>query len=536
VTSSPLPPTTRRGRWFADRSLAAKFGTAIAALAVVAILMTVLAVARISTLDHAADDINDNVVTLSDLSDIQRSWQGDRSRYNSLALVAPAAQTEILTDLAGRRDALEEQLDAYAAVTVNREAFESFRGQLDTYYSVAEGQLVPAAQAGNVALAGQVVSGPLQDASDVIMDEYAGMQERRVAAGQDATDHAGDIARSATLLLWACLAVGIAVAAGLAFAVVRQTVRTVRSVQGSVEALARGDLTVTPEIRSHDELGRMAESLAAAQENLRGVLAGVAGAADAVAASSEELSASSAQISASAEETSAQSGVVSGAADEVSRNVQTVAAGAEQMGASIREISQNANQAARVAAAAVAEAETTTGQITKLGESSREIGDVVKVITSIAEQTNLLALNATIEAARAGEAGKGFAVVATEVKELAQETARATEDIARRVDAIQHDTTGAVAAIGRISEVIGQINDFQLTIASAVEEQTATTSEMSRSVQEAAQGSGQIAENITGVSTAADSTTQALTQTRTAVDELSRMAADLRTAVAGFTY
>jgi methyl-accepting chemotaxis protein len=174
--------------------------------------------------------------------------------------------------------------------------------------------------------------------------------------------------------------------------------------------------------------------------------------------------------------------------------------------------------------------------VTKLGESSREIGDVVKVITSIAEQTNLLALNATIEAARAGEAGKGFAVVANEVKELAQETAKATEDIARRVEAIQGDTEGAVAAIGRISEVIGQINDYQLTIASAVEEQTATTSEMSRSVGEAADGSGQIAANIGGVSGAADATSQALGQTRTAVDELSRMASDLRTAVSRFSY
>jgi methyl-accepting chemotaxis protein len=172
----------------------------------------------------------------------------------------------------------------------------------------------------------------------------------------------------------------------------------------------------------------------------------------------------------------------------------------------------------------------------KLGDSSAEIGDVVKVITAIAEQTNLLALNATIEAARAGETGKGFAVVASEVKDLAQETAKATEDIAGRVEAIQADTAGAVAAIEQISQTIAQINDFQTTIASAVEEQTVTTNEMSRNVAEAASAGGLVATTINHVATSVQTTTSGVEQAQHAARQLARMSDDLRHIVNRFTH
>ena len=266
-----------------------------------------------------------------------------------------------------------------------------------------------------------------------------------------------------------------------------------RGVQKSLDALADGDLTVEVDVTSYDEVGRMSASLNTARESLRSTLAGVLETSQTVATAAEELSASSGEVAAGSDQTSAQAGVVAAAAEQVSRNVQAVAAGAEQMGASIREIAQNANLASKVVGQATVAAESANDQVARLGESSLQIGNVVKAITSIAEQTNLLALNATIEAARAGEAGKGFAVVAGEVKELASETARATEDITRRVEAIQADTTGAVAAIGQIATIIASINDYQLTIASSVEEQTATTNEMSRGVAEAATGSGDIA-------------------------------------------
>jgi methyl-accepting chemotaxis protein len=268
------------------------------------------------------------------------------------------------------------------------------------------------------------------------------------------------------------------------------------------------------------------------ENNLKRTFASVAQNAAALSSASEELAANSQQMVSNAEETATQAGVVSAAAEQVSKNVQTVATGTEEMSASIKEIAKNAQDAAKVAALAVNAAETTNATVVKLGESSAEIGKVIKVITSIAQQTNLLALNATIEAARAGEAGKGFAVVANEVKELAKETAKATEDIGQKIEAIQTATKSAVQAIGEIGSTINRINDYQNTIASAVEEQTVTTNEIARNVAEAAKGSSEIAQNIAGVATAAKSTTSGANDTKKASVELSRMATELQAIVA----
>ena len=253
-----------------------------------------------------------------------------------------------------------------------------------------------------------------------------------------------------------------------------------------------------------------------------------------LASAAEELTANSQQMSANAEETSAQANVVSAASEQVNKNLQTVSAGTEEMGASIREIAKNATEAAKIATSAVKMAQQTNQTVTKLGDSSTEIGQVIEVITSIAQQTNLLALNATIEAARAGEAGKGFAVVANEVKELAKETAKATEDISRKIEGIQTDTKGAVDAIASITSVINEVNSISSTIATAVEEQNATTNEMARNLGEAARGSGEIVKNISGVAEAAQSTTRGATDTQKAAAELARVATNLRDLVARF--
>jgi methyl-accepting chemotaxis protein len=269
------------------------------------------------------------------------------------------------------------------------------------------------------------------------------------------------------------------------------------------------------------------------REEMQNILNLVNQNASTLGSSAEELYAVSTQMAGNADETSSQANVVSAAAEQVSKNVQTVSTGVDELTSAIREIAKNASDSSRVADQAVTDAQKANETVTKLGDSSVEIGKVIKVITSIAEQTNLLALNATIEAARAGEAGKGFAVVANEVKELAKETARATEDISRKIETIQGDTTDAVSSIRQISEVISQINDISNTIASAVEEQAATASEMSRNVGEAAKGTSEIAQNITSVAQGAQSTSQGATNCQEAASELARMAAELQNLGAG---
>jgi methyl-accepting chemotaxis protein len=220
----------------------------------------------------------------------------------------------------------------------------------------------------------------------------------------------------------------------------------------------------------------------------------------------------------------------------VTRNLQTVAAATEEMTASIGEIAKNATAAAAIATRAVERAQVANVTMDHLGKASLEIGEVVKVIDSVAHQTKLLALNATIEAARAGEAGKGFAVVANEVKELANETAKATKQISEKIEAIRTGTREAVEVIGDISSIIAQMHDISITIASAVEEQTATTREIARNVSEAAIGESQVTENISSVAHAAKITSGGAKTAQTAAGELAGMAAELQKIVGVFKF
>ena len=315
----------------------------------------------------------------------------------------------------------------------------------------------------------------------------------------------------------------------------RVAVETTKEIGGIISAAAGGDFTAAVKVEGKEgfflDISKQVNQLI---ETSRNAFKAISKNATSLSSASEELSVVSTQMSSNAEETNAQAGSASSAATQVSSNMQTVATGVEELSVSIREISSNAIEASAVATQAVNEARLTGDTMTKLGISSQEIGSVLKVISSIAEQTNLLALYATIEAARAGELGKGFAVVANEVKELAGQTSRATEEISGNIANIQRDVQGAIDSITSISGIINKINDISGIIASAVEEQAATANEIGRTVAEAAAGSTEIARNIDSVSTVSRNTTEGANNCQQAAQDLSRMAAELQSMVNKF--
>jgi methyl-accepting chemotaxis protein len=539
-TSSPAPTPRGLARLVADRSVRTKILAAVGVIGLVAVGVGATAFQATSSIGTDAARINEVQSTLTlPRGEVHQNQLKARMLIAQTAAVDTTAEKKFYVDEAKSNDA---ELDAaIAAVDAAGGAsvmptWTTFKTDLAAWRTVRDTQLLPVALAGDNAKYTSLLKSVSQPAIDKMVGDLDTSTSALDSYSTALAKRAQATRTRAQMTVAVATGLGLVVGLTLALLVAGSIVRRLREMQQALEAMAEGDLTANADVTADDEVGRMARALAAAQTGVRDVIAQVARSATAVADSSNQLSSTSELVAAGAEETSAQAGVVAAAAEQVSRDVATVSAGSEQMGASIREIAESAQEAARVAAQAVVLVESTNASVAQLGSSSAEIGSVVKVITAIAEQTNLLALNATIEAARAGDAGKGFAVVAGEVKELARETARATEDISVRVQAIQSDTVGAVEAMRKVSEIIASISDYQTTIASAVEEQTATTAEMSRSVTEAASGTGEIALNIAGVAESSNSTTEAVSQSRVATDELNRMAAVLHEQIARFRY
>ncbi|MFC4042475.1 methyl-accepting chemotaxis protein [Dactylosporangium siamense] len=356
------------------------------------------------------------------------------------------------------------------------------------------------------------------------------------ATAQARLADANDARNQARLLVAVVLVGGLILAIAVAMVLAQAILRPLLQVRDVLTAVGEGDLTRETPFAASNELGQMAAALSRATTRMRTAVKTLASSSTSLAARADELQNASRGLADGAERTAGEVSKISGSSHEVSSSVQAVASGAEEMNASIREIAISTSEAASVAGQAVDASAAAEQIMVRLGSSSAEIGDVIKVITSIAEQTNLLALNATIEAARAGEAGKGFAVVAGEVKDLAQETAKATEEIGQRVRAIQTDTAGAVESISEIARVIGRINEYQTTIASAVEEQSAVTTSMAGDLNVAASGADRINGGIGEVVHAADNTLHGAQATRTAAAELTSMSEELRAIVGGFRH
>ena len=568
----PSPSGQRQNR--GNRSLRVRMIGAVLVAGVTTVGVGAFGVDRMSELSAKADVVYaEGTVPVDALRTLQVDWwelQTHIARANIEAL-PPESRASSQDKAAAAGQTLAADVEAAADLPLSpdaRAAFGEFAGATQQYLALVAQiqQIVTDAQQKAAAAAAQLAAGPpLSAAAQRAVEEQqaagqakvlAAMQpliaqmnelevtivESATAATAAATAAAADAAAEArdayeaarTLTL---IAIGLAVVVSLAIGLlvarsVRRPVQHMRDVLGQV---ADGDLTVRAgTVGGGAELGEMAASLDSTLDALGNVFGLVNASTTRLADASTQLNTAAQAMADNAQTAATQADDVVASAGAVASSVDTVATGSSQMESAIREIAHNATEAARVAGQAVTVAQDTTRTVGKLGESSEEIATVIKLINGIAEQTNLLALNATIEAARAGEAGKGFAVVASEVKELAQETARATEGISQRVQAIQADTAGAVDAIGQISTVIGEINDFQATIATAVEEQTATTNEMNRNVAEAAQGTQGIAAAISGLAAGAQETNARVADAQRAAGELARMSGELQEAVGRF--
>jgi methyl-accepting chemotaxis protein len=449
-----------------------------------------------------------------------------------------ALRAEILGAETGWRNMIDTNIDAYASgarTADERRLLAEFEDVFGRYMAsrprwfelFSAGKLAEAAQWRTVETNAQARTAVATLTTLIDTQQKVGVAKRGMLA---------DSRRGAELRLLALAGAALLLVLGAAGYLLSRIRRPLRRTVDMLNVVADGDLSVRLTATHDDEIGQVATAINRSLDRIGQAMDSFGTSAGKLRGSAQALGSVSRSLRSGADRTSGEAEAVARSAEDVSRHIEAVAAGAEQMGASIRDIAGNAADAAGVASRAVQTAQVANTTVAKLGDSSAEIGNVLKVITSIAEQTNLLALNATIEAARAGEAGRGFAVVAAEVKDLAQETAKATEDIRQRIEAIQGDTAGAVDAIVEIAAVIGRINDYQGTIASAVEEQTATTAEMRRLADEAARGAGEIRSSIGSVGEAAADAKGSVNNAEDAAGELAGMSAELERLVGQFRY
>jgi methyl-accepting chemotaxis protein len=404
----------------------------------------------------------------------------------------------------------------------------------EDYYVISEKEVIPSMMASDFEGANHICITklmPLVAANEAAVQELVKLAHQKIdAMGHEAASEVVWRIGMNLLLLTFCSVIGL----WMSWFVASRIAMGLHEKIAALGEVAAGDFTQRLETDRGDELGQLALAINQMSTSLARMRDQIRVKAETLTSASAALTTTSRQLTKSSQQVASQASAASAAAEQISQSSGTISTATEEMTASVNEIAANAATAVDVAGSAAHLANTTNQSMMQLDVSSAEIGNVVKLITSIAEQTNLLALNAAIEAARAGDAGKGFAVVANEVKELAKETAKATEDISLKIQAIQRDARSAVGAINEITSVIGRISDIQNTIASSVAEQTATTSEIAHNISETFAASSEIAKNVTGVAQGAQETEAAAARAQQSADELTNLAESLLEMLGGF--
>jgi methyl-accepting chemotaxis protein len=552
---------------FDDLRTSRKLFLVFSGLCLLVALLGGLALKEIKAIDTASDDLSDNwLPSINLVRKVQFETTAQRTVIYQAIMATEAKDVQRFVDRFGElHTGISADLDRYKGLISSaeeRQGFDELAADYGAFVKISE-EIFALARTNQDDKALEMSVGPARE----VAQKYAAAIERLVQINEhgaaESKARIEGVSNEAFLIVGVLLATVFVLAVGAGLALGNGIGKPVAAMTGAMHRLAEGDKTVEIPARGRkDEVGAMAEAvevfkrnaieaerLAAEQEasreaqmkraaaietlttdfdrNVSGVLEMVSGAC-------EEMNATAQTLSATAEQTTRQATAVAAATEQASTSVQTVASAAEELSASIGEIGRQVETSSNIAHTAAEEAQRANTIVQELAQSSARIGEVVDMITDIANQTNLLALNATIEAARAGDAGKGFAVVAGEVKNLANQTARATEEIGQQIGAVQESTKNVVAAIGGIVERIGELSQISATIASAVEEQTAAATEIARNVQQAAAGTQEVSSNIGGVSQAAGETGAASTQVLSASRSLSGESEQLKGLVVGF--
>ncbi|NYZ14056.1 HAMP domain-containing protein [Azospirillum sp. RWY-5-1] len=554
-------------RQFNDISIRFKIGFAFASAALVVIAIGLFAVDRIAAVNKSAAEIRtDWLPSVAALGHLSTATEQVRNTEAAILLAPTEAAAQ---DAIKRRTAALEQREkawqAYGTMISSpdeRTLTEQFALEWNSYLQTGR-KMLAEVEAGRMREAGQLFGYEMSDTFLRARSLLARNVALNSAGGTAAAERGAAIYETTRLWILVAIVAATLSAALMGILIVYGVSRPVVAMTTAMKRLAARDMAAEiVGVGRRDEIGQMAGALqvfkdgmieadrvaaesaaeqAAKEKRADGIerllqefdrhAAGVFGN---LATASGDLASTAETMAGLARHTNGQATASAAAAEQTSANVQTVAAAAEEMAASIQEIGRQVSRSTDIASKAVREAEETTGSVRGLAGETARIGEVVKLIQSIAEQTNLLALNATIEAARAGEAGKGFAVVAGEVKTLANQTAKATEDIASQIANVQAATQRTVGAIEGIAGTITTMNEIAAAIAAAIEEQNATTSEISRNAQEAARGTGQVSDTIAQVNEAATRTGSAAGKVLDASGNLSAQADSLRREVEGF--